>query len=129
MIRTLAAAAAMATTLTVLAQPSHAHVKVVASTPAEGAVAKRVSSVTLTFSDALDPAKTGTELVMTAMPGVANHGLMYIRNFVPSWSDGNRKLTLTLRKPLQAGSYVVKWQSAGMTDGHRMNGEIKFEVK
>lgn len=125
MMRTLLAAAAM----TMIAQPGLAHVKVVASTPAEGAVAKRVSTVTLNFSDALDPAKTGTELVMTAMPGMPNHGLMYIRNFVPSWSDNNRTLTLTLKKPLPAGSYVVKWQSSGMTDGHRMSGEVKFDVK
>lgn len=125
MMRTFMAAATMA----MLAQPSWAHVKVVASTPAEGAVAKRVNAVTLTFSDALDPSKTGIELVMTAMPGMANHGLMYIRNFVPSWSDGNRKMTLTLKKPLQAGSYVVKWTATGMADGHKRNGEVKFDVK
>lgn len=125
MMRTILAAAAM----TMMTQPGWAHVKVVASTPAEGAVAKRVNSVTMTFSDALVPAKTGTELVMTAMPGMANHGLMYIRNYVPSWSDGNRKLTLTLKKPLQAGSYVVKWKATGMADGHVMSGEIKFDVK
>lgn len=106
-----------------------AHVRVTASTPAAGATAERVRTVTLTFSDALDPAQTATEVVMTAMPGVENHGLMYIRNFTPAWSDDKRTLTLTLRQPLRAGSYTVRWQSTGMGDGHRMSGEVSFEVR
>lgn len=110
-------------------QSLSAHVRVTASTPAAGATAERVRTVTLTFSDALDPAQTATEIVMTAMPSVENHGLMYIRNFTPAWSDDNRTLTLTLRQPLRAGSYTVRWQSTGMGDGHRMSGEVSFEVR
>lgn len=110
-------------------QAVSAHVQVTASTPAAGATAERVRTVTLTFSDALDPAQTATEVVMTAMPGVENHGLMYIRNFTPAWSDDKRTLTLTLRQPLRAGSYTVRWQSTGMGDGHRMSGEVSFEVR
>lgn len=110
-------------------QSLSAHVRVTASTPAAGTTAERVRTVTLTFSDALDPAQTATEIVMTAMPGVDNHGLMYIRNFTSGWSGDNRTLTLTLRQPLRAGSYTVRWQSAGMGDGHRMSGEVSFEVR
>ena len=115
----------------VIAMPQtlSAHVRMTASTPAAGSTAERVREVTLSFSDALDPSQTATEIVMTAMPGVENHGLMYIRNFTTAWSDDNRTLTLTLRQPLRAGSYTVRWQSAGMGDGHRMSGEVSFEVR
>ena len=65
---------------------------------------------------------------VSAMPGMANHGEMVIRNFTQNWSDGNRKLTLTLKKPLAKGTYEVRWQAAG-ADGHRMKGKVSFVVK
>jgi methionine-rich copper-binding protein CopC len=104
-----------------------AHTRVTASTPAEGANVKSPSVVTLTFSEALLPPTVATSIVMTAMPGMSNHGEMVIRNFTPSWSNGNRTLKLTLRKPLKAGSYDLRWQAAG-ADGHRMKGKISFTV-
>ena len=58
---------------------------------------------------------------MTAMPGMANHGEMVIRNFTTAWSNGNKTMTLTLRQPLRAGTYDVRWQAAG-ADGHRELG-------
>lgn len=105
-----------------------AHAKVVASTPAEGALVAGPKVVSLSFSDALQPATVNVSIVMTAMPGMANHGEMVIRNFTPAWSEGNRKLTLSLRQPLRAGTYEVRWQAAG-ADGHRMSGKITFKVK
>jgi methionine-rich copper-binding protein CopC len=102
-----------------LAAPSIAlaHTRVVASTPAEGATVARPRAVTLTFSEAL----------LTAMPGMANHGEMVIRNFTTAWSNGNKTMTLNLRQPLRAGAYEVRWQAAG-ADGHRMNGTVNFIV-
>jgi methionine-rich copper-binding protein CopC len=67
-------------------------------------------------------------VVMTAMPGMPDHGDMFIRNFTQTWSDNNRKLTLTLKKPLQTGTYDIRWQAAG-ADGHRMSGKVTFTVK
>jgi len=126
-IRSIIAAATMCiATLTMPAMVS-AHTRVTASTPAEGAKVKSPRVVTLTFSEALLPPTVATSIVMTAMPGMSNHGEMVIRNFTPSWSDGNRTLKLSLRKPLQAGSYDVRWQAAG-ADGHRMKGKISFIV-
>jgi methionine-rich copper-binding protein CopC len=84
--------------------------------------------VVLNFSDALNPAKSGVELVMTAMPGHANHGIMPIKNFVPAWSNGNKTLTLNLRQPLRTGTYEARWQSTG-GDGHKMTGKLTFNVK
>ena len=105
-----------------------AHTSVVASTPAAGATVSGPRHVSLTFSEALNPSTTGVSIVMTAMPGMANHGEMVIRNFTQAWSEGNRKLTLSLRQPLRAGSYDVRWQAAG-ADGHRMTGKVAFTVR
>lgn len=104
-----------------------AHTRVVASTPAEGATVARPRVVALTFSEALLPPTAAASIVMTAMPGVANHGDMVIRNFTTAWSNDNRTMTLTLRQPLRAGTYEVRWQAAG-ADGHRMNGTVNFIV-
>jgi copper resistance protein C len=104
-----------------------AHSKVVASSPAEGSTVKAPRTVTITFSEALIPPTAGASIVMTAMPGVANHGEMVIRNFTTSWSGDNKTMTLSLRQPLRTGTYQVRWQAAG-ADGHRMKGAIGFMV-
>lgn len=121
---------ASALALAALAAPAAvlAHAKVVASSPAQGAAVKGPKVVSLTFSDAMVPAGASVAIVMTAMPGMANHGDMPIRNFTAAWSDGNRKVTLTLRQPLRTGTYDVRWQAAG-TDGHKMSGKVTFDVK
>jgi len=104
-----------------------AHTKVVASTPAQGATVTRPGIVRITFSEALLPPTVATSIVMTAMPGMANHSPMIIRNFKTTWSKDNRTLMMTLRKPLAAGSYEARWQAAG-ADGHRMSGTVSFKV-
>lgn len=112
-----------------LAMPATAlaHAKVVASTPAEGATVASTRTVSLTFSEALLPPTAAASIVMTAMPGVANHGEMAIRNFKTAWSNDNKTMTLNLAKPLPKGTYEVRWQAAG-ADGHRMKGTITFII-
>lgn len=105
-----------------------AHSKVVASTPAQGTTVAKPRVITLTFSEALLPPTATARIVMTAMPGMANHGEMLIRNFTTAWSNNNRTMTLNLKQPLRAGTYELRWQAAG-ADGHRMNGVVKFNVK
>lgn len=119
----------LALAASVLAAPSAAlaHAKVVASSPAAGATVAKPRTVTLTFSEALLPPTAAAMIVMTAMPGVKNHGEMAIRNFATSWSRDNKTMTLKLRQPLRAGTYEVRWQAAG-ADGHRMKGAIGFTV-
>ena len=121
--------AAFAMVASPLAFPSMAaaHTRVVASTPAEGATVAGTRTVTLTFNEALLPPTAAASIVMTAMPGMANHSPMAIRNFTTAWSNGNKTMTLTLTKALAKGSYEVRWQAAG-ADGHRMNGTVKFTV-
>ena len=114
-----------------LAAPSataFAHASVVASSPAQGATVAKPKTVTLTFSEAMLPPTAAASIVMTAMPGMDNHGEMAIRNFTAAWSNGNKTMTLSLRQPLKAGTYEVRWQAAG-ADGHRMTGVVKFIVR
>lgn len=120
----LAAVALTALAPTALA----AHVQLTASTPAAGSAAKAPKTVTLTFSEPVDPASAAASIVMTAMPGMDNHGEMPIRNFTPSWSPDSQTLTLTLKKPLPTGSYDIRWQAAA-ADGHPMKGTVSFEVR
>ncbi len=107
---------------------SQAHTRVTASTPAEGAAVARPRSVTMTFSEVLLPPTVATSIVMTAMPGMKGHQPIVIRNFTSAWSNGNKTITLSLRKPLQTGAYEVRWQAAG-ADGHRMKGTVNFTVR
>ncbi len=104
-----------------------ARAMVVASTPAQGATVPKARVVTLTFSESLRPASAAASIVMTAMPGMANHGEMAIRNFTTAWSNDNRTMTLNLAKPLPKGTYEVRWQAAG-EDGHRVSGKVSFFI-
>jgi copper resistance protein C len=104
-----------------------AHVELTASTPAAGASAKALRSITLTFSEPVDQARAAAAIVMTAMPGVENHGEMMIRNFTASWSADGQTMTLELRRPLPSGTYEVRWQAAA-ADGHQRTGTVGFEV-
>jgi methionine-rich copper-binding protein CopC len=104
-----------------------AHVELAASTPAAESTAKAPKVITLTFSQPVDQTSAAASIVMTAMPGMANHGEMPIRNFTTSWSADGKSLTLTLKKSLPTGSYEVRWQAAA-GDGHAVNGTVGFEV-
>ncbi|HSJ77475.1 MAG TPA: copper resistance protein CopC [Erythrobacter sp.] len=104
-----------------------AHVQLTASTPTADSTTKAPKVITLTFSQPVDQASAAASIVMTAMPGMANHGEMPIRNFTTSWSADGTIMTLTLKKPLPTGSYEVRWQAAA-GDGHAMNGMLGFEV-
>ena len=104
-----------------------AHVQLAASTPAADAAAKAPKVITLTFNVPVDQATAAASIIMTAMPGMANHGEMPIRNFTASWSADGKTMTLKLKKPLPTGTYEVRWQAAA-GDGHAMNGTVTFEV-
>jgi methionine-rich copper-binding protein CopC len=105
-----------------------AHVQLTASAPAAGVTAKAPKAITLTFSQPVNPASAAASIVMTAMPGMKDHGEMAIRNFTPRWSVDGRTMTLSLAKPLPAGSYEVRWQAAA-ADGHAVKGIVAFDVR
>jgi methionine-rich copper-binding protein CopC len=119
------AAAAVAMLVTPIA--ASAHTRLIASTPAAGSTASKVTSVSLHFSEKLIPATIKTSLVMTAMPGMTDHPPMKIPYSSAMGKDG-KSMTLLLKRPLAAGSYTLSWSAAG-ADTHRMGSEFSFTVK
>jgi methionine-rich copper-binding protein CopC len=120
-----AATAALALLLTPVAAGAHA--KLVASTPAANATASKVTSVNLRFNEKLISSTVKAELVMTGMPGMANHAPMKIPATSSMGKDG-KSLTLTAKRALVPGTYKVTWSAAG-ADTHRMGSEFSFTVK
>ncbi|WP_336982093.1 copper homeostasis periplasmic binding protein CopC [Altererythrobacter fulvus] len=111
-----------------LAAPAFAHTHVVASSPAASATVSNVRNVTLTFNEAVMPALSGFELVMTAMPGMADHPAMKISGVKVTASADHKSLVATLSRPLAAGTYDVNWHAVG-DDTHRMTGKVSFTVR
>jgi methionine-rich copper-binding protein CopC len=120
-----AATAALALLLTPAAASAHA--KLVGSTPAANATVSKVTSVSLRFNEKLVASTVRAELVMTGMPGMANHAPMKIPAASAMGKDG-KSMTLTARRALVPGTYKVKWSAAG-ADTHRMGSEFSFTVK
>ena len=104
-----------------------AHVELTASTPATGSETKAPKVITLTFNEPVNQASAAASIVMTAMPGMPNHGEMLMRNFTSNWSADGKTLTLSLKQALPKGTYEVRWQAAA-ADGHLMKGKIGFKV-
>ena len=77
---------------------------------------------------ALKPGSAGAEIVMTAMPGMADHPPMVIKAFTNELADDGKSLVLKLKNPLPVGSYTVNWTATGM-DGDPINGSIDFRVE
>ena len=119
------ATAALALLLTPVA--AGAHTKLVGSTPAANATASKVTSVNLRFNEKLIASTVKAELVMTGMPGMANHAPMKIPATSSMGKDG-KSLTLTAKRALVPGTYKVTWSAAG-ADTHRMGSEFSFTVK
>ena len=120
-----AATAALALLLTPVA--ASAHTKLVGSTPAANATVSKVTTVSLRFNEKVIASTVKAELVMTGMPGMANHAPMKIAATSTMGKDG-KSLTLTAKRALVPGPYKVKW-SAAVADTHRMGIEFSFTVK
>lgn len=105
-----------------------AHVKLVKSTPAVGAVVAKPTQLVLTFNEKLIAKFATTTLTMTAMPGMKDHPPMKISGFTSAISKDGKALTLLMKRPLVAGTYSLKWAAAG-PDAHRIEGSFTFTVK
>ncbi len=101
------AAAAMA--LALLPATAMAHTKLISSTPAANATTVKA------------------ELVMTGMPGMADHAPMKMPTTSMMGKDG-KSMTLMVKRKLTPGTYKVSWSAAG-ADTHRMGSEFSFTVK
>ena len=111
-----------------LAGAAQAHPKLLASTPSANASVAKPGKIELKFSEALIGPMTGAELVMTGMPGMANHAPMKITGFTAAIGPDRKTLTLMLRRALAAGTYRVIWHAVA-ADTHRVQGTFTFTVK
>lgn len=113
--------------MVLLATAALAHPKLVSSTPADKAEVAAPAKVELHFSETLMPQFSGANLVMTGMPGMADHAPMKIAAKVSGGEDG-KTMIVTPTQPLPAGSYRVDWRAVS-SDTHNVHGAITFQVK
>lgn len=125
MKKTVLAALAFAT-LSALPGLAMAHPKLVSSTPAADATVSKPTVIALTFSETLVGPLSGIDLMMTGMPGMANHAPMPIKGFATK-AEG-KTLKVTLPRALPSGSYKLTWHAVA-ADQHRIEGAYAFSVK
>lgn len=126
MSRFLTIAAAIA--LTTMPGAAFAHSKMVSSSPAADATVAKPTKLSLTFSEKFLAPMSGVDLVMTGMPGMADHAPMPIKGFKTSVAPDGKTMIVTLPRALPAGSYDLKWHIVG-ADQHKMEGGYSFKVK
>ncbi len=112
----------------VVASPALAHPKLVSAMPAANASVAATRTVTLTFSERLTPKVSKATLVMTGMPGMANHPDMPMKGVTSAVSPDGKALVLNSAKPIPAGSYRVDWVIVG-ADTHRITGTHAFSIR
>lgn len=125
-MRRLALLAAPALALLAMPGAALAHPKLLSSNPAANTAVAKPTTLTLTFSENLVGPLSGVELVMTGMPGMANHAPMPIKGF--KTAAAGKVLTITLPRALPAGSYNLKWHAVA-GDQHRIEGQYAFTVR
>ncbi|OHD00326.1 MAG: copper resistance protein CopC [Sphingomonadales bacterium RIFCSPLOWO2_12_FULL_63_15] len=126
MSRFLIAAASLS--LAILPGAALAHSKLLSSSPAANATVAKPTKLTLTFSEKFLAPMSGVELVMTGMPGMADHPPMPIKGFKTALAPDGKTMVVTLPRALPAGDYDLKWHIVG-ADQHKMEGGYSFKVK
>jgi len=113
--------------LAALAIPASAiaHPRLVAASPAQNATVAKPTKLSLQFSEALVAPLSGVELMMTGMPGMANHPATPIKGFETAISG--KTMTVTLPRALASGTYELKWHVVA-ADQHRITGSYSFSV-
>ena len=111
-----------------VAGPALAHPKLVSSNPAANATVAKPARITLNFSEKLLPPMSGAQLIMTGMPGMANHPAMPITGLKTSVTGGGKTMIVQPPRPLAAGTYQLKWHAVA-GDTHRITGAFSFKVK
>ncbi len=127
MLKSLIPSTAAALALLLMPAAAQAHTRLVGSTPAANTTVSQVTSVNLQFNEKVIASTVKAELVMTGMPGMANHAPMKIPATSMIGKDG-KSMMLMVKKPLAPGTYKVKWSAAG-ADTHRMGSEFSFTVR
>lgn len=104
-----------------------AHAALTSSTPSANATVEAPGQIVLNFNERLLSATVRTEIVMTAMPGMADHAPTQIAH-TSAMSQNGRSMTLTPRRALARGTYRVTWSAAG-DDAHRVGSNFSFTVR
>lgn len=102
--------------------------KLLSSSPAADTTVAKPVKLTLRFSDAIVPGMSGVDIVMTGMPGMADHPPMPIKGFATGVAPDGQTLIVTLPRPLPVGSYDLKWHVVG-TDRQHVDGGYSFKVR
>lgn len=110
------------------ASPALAAPQLVQAEPAEGAVAAHPAKIQLTFDTPLNAAASGLVLVMTAMPGMADHQPMTMNGVRATVSGDGKALVAPLPRSLPEGRYELRWHGAD-AQGGKAQGVVHFEVK
>jgi methionine-rich copper-binding protein CopC len=118
-VRPLLAIAAAAGLLAA-ASGAQAHAHLVSATPAANAAVAAPTSLSLTFSEKLEPKFSGVELMKADGKPVALKSSVAAKD--------HKTITGALAAPLLPGSYMVMWHVVS-ADGHRMNGDFSFTVR
>ncbi len=121
-IHTLSLGAAL-----LIGQTAFAHPRLLSSTPADNAQVPAPERIELRFSEGLVKQFSSANLLMTGMPGMADHGPMKIAATV-SQGDDAKTMIVTPAKPLVPGSYRLEWRAVS-SDTHPVGGRISFQVK
>lgn len=96
-----------------------AQVRLVEASPA--AEASRITSISLRFSEPIAPETASASVVMTGMPGMADHPDMKMAQVKARVSEDRRSILLTSPRPLPVGDYRIDWSVTG-ADGQRVTG-------
>ena len=95
--------------------PAYAHVSLLSSDPADGAIVRRpVSTVTLRFSEQLNPRLARAAVTVDGAPARSSSKV----------SGG----TLTVRTPSRSGEFQVAYRVVSQ-DGHTVSDKIDFTVR
>lgn len=117
----------LAATLALASSVAFAHPKLVSSAPADKAEVAAPQKIELLFSENLLTQFSGANLVMSGMPGMADHAPMKVAAKV-SGSDDPKAMVITPARALSPGSYRVDWRAVS-PDTHPITGNIAFTVK
>lgn len=115
-------AALIAASLFAFSQSAFAHAHLKSSVPADNQETGRApQSLTLNFSEGIEPAFSGVEVRDAKNKTVAHEKTEF------DAKQGNR-LTVPFAAPLKPGEYQVSWHVLSV-DGHKTSGNYRFSVK
>lgn len=117
----------LAVAATFAATPLLAHPSLVTAKPSANSTVAPTNRIDLVFNEKIMPANTRMQLMMTSMPGMANHAPMKMPISVMMGEDG-KSVMVMIKKPLTSGGYELRWMASG-DDNEVVSGKYAFKVK